>query len=164
MRGEAACVFIIKLFLNLFLTSLVLVGACQQVKLLDLADCWIQLWQILSEANPNINWWFHLEKGGRFFSTKLPNPVARAFVFCLRSFPSSPSSINQISKGPVETLCSFRKDPSVIKDEICEYDWYHICDWLDPFHDLLSQLSQVVPGTPHRPALKDRFHQIQDCD
>jgi len=29
---------------------------------------------------------FHLEKGGRFFSTKLPNPVARAFVFCLKSF------------------------------------------------------------------------------
>ena len=76
----------------------------------------------------------------------------------------NPSSINQISKGPVETLCSFRKDPSVIKDEICEYDWYHMCHWLDPFHDLLAQLSQVVPGTPHRPALKDRFHQIQVFD
>ena len=25
----------------------------------------------------------HLENGGRFFSTKLPNPVARALVFCL---------------------------------------------------------------------------------
>ena len=56
----------------------------------------------------------HLENGGRFFSTKLPNPVARALVFCL-------------GISAFRTQCD---DEDVKNIEF---------DQLDPLHDFFAQ-------------------------